>query len=391
LKRGFLKYLFYRSLVSVLSIFKFIARFSFKRSEPHIVLIKIDHLGDFVLFSGVLKELSVYHRKESIILIANKALQEYIDECPYIKRAIYFDKKRQNDFLYLIRFLIKLPFINSKIVANFNYSRTIFSDLITYCFNAKQKAGFCAELSEDKTVREIDAAIDIYTKTIKSNNSKHELELHALFLNNLFDTSQYKEIIPALWENKSERVGKKLQSLFQETGGKKILICPDASFKEKFYGFDNFEKIIEAIKNQIDNSIALHFFVIGAEKNHYFDRLSVHEVNASFHNISGETNLSELFYTIRNCDILIGNDSGPAHIALALKKMTFVIYGGGHYGRFFPYPSNNYLKGYISGCNFYGCQWNCRMGTPVCVTDIPPEKVSFDVINYLSKNEVRSN
>lgn len=391
MNRSFLKYIFYRLLVSVISIFKLIARYSFKRSEPHIVLVKIDHLGDFVLFSGVLKELSVHHRAESIILIANKALQEYIDECPYIKRAIYFDKKKQNNFFYLIQFLIKLPFINSKLVANFNYSRTIYSDLITYSFNAKNKSGFSTELSEDNTVSKISAAINIYTNTIENRNSIHELELHALFLNNLFKTSKYKEIIPVLWESKPERISENLHSLFQKAAGKKILICPDASFEQKFYGFDNFGKIIQSIKDQADDSVTLHFIVIGAKKIHYFEKLFEHEVNASFHNISGDTNLSELFYIIRNCDILIGNDSGPAHISLALKKMTFVVYGGGHYGRFFPYPSNNHFKGYIAGCNFYNCQWNCRMGIPVCVTDVPPEKVSFDVINYISKNEVHSN
>ncbi|MGN6494935.1 MAG: glycosyltransferase family 9 protein [Agriterribacter sp.] len=381
-----LKYFLFRFIIAGLSIVKFITKLGSKRSGPSIVLIKIDHLGDLALFSGVLKEISTRCGKESIILIANKALQEYIDECPFIKRAIYFNKSKQNSVTYLVSFLIKLPFINPQLVANCNYSRTIFSDLIAYAFNAKRKVGFTTRLSEDDTVRKIDEAVTIYTETITKDNSGHELELHALFLNRLFKTSGYINVTPGLWSIQPGCVSSRVQRLFNQQTDVRILICPDGSFKEKFYGFDNFKAIMRDIASRVKDPGKLRFFIIGTKKIDSFDEFLETGLNVDVQNISGTTNLSELFYIINSCDILIGNDSGPAHISLALKKMTFVVYGGGHYGRFFPYPPGNYFKGYIGACNFYGCKWNCKMGTPICVSEILPEMISMDVINHISRN-----
>ena len=35
---------------------------------------------------------------------------------------------------------------------------------------------------------------------------------------------------------------------------------------------------------------------------------------------------------------VISNDTGPAHLSIALSVPTVVIIGGGHFGSFVPYP-----------------------------------------------------
>jgi ADP-heptose:LPS heptosyltransferase len=53
--------------------------------------------------------------------------------------------------------------------------------------------------------------------------------------------------------------------------------------------------------------------------------------------LRGKTSLEALAEEIVHADLLLGVDTGPAHLALALGVPTVVILGGGDYGRFFTY------------------------------------------------------
>ncbi len=49
------------------------------------------------------------------------------------------------------------------------------------------------------------------------------------------------------------------------------------------------------------------------------------EQNISFKNVSN-LKISNLFKIIKNCEFSITNDTGPAHMSIALSKKTFVIF-----------------------------------------------------------------
>jgi ADP-heptose:LPS heptosyltransferase len=52
----------------------------------------------------------------------------------------------------------------------------------------------------------------------------------------------------------------------------------------------------------------------------------------------GRTSLPGLLDLMRHAAGVVSNDTGPAHLALALGAPTVVIVGGGHFGSFVPYP-----------------------------------------------------
>jgi ADP-heptose:LPS heptosyltransferase len=61
--------------------------------------------------------------------------------------------------------------------------------------------------------------------------------------------------------------------------------------------------------------------------------------------------------------ILISNETGTAHIANAVGTPTVCILGGGHFGRFVPYPvlsgQTSHLKVVYHKMPCYGCDWKC--------------------------------
>lgn len=78
----------------------------------------------------------------------------------------------------------------------------------------------------------------------------------------------------------------------------------------------------------------------------------------------GETSLTELFSLIRHARILVGNDSGSIHVAAAVGTPAFAVLGGGQYGRFLPYGTNDGEDGalpesLIHKMECFGCDWRC--------------------------------
>ena len=43
---------------------------------------------------------------------------------------------------------------------------------------------------------------------------------------------------------------------------------------------------------------------------------------------------------MRSASAVLSNDSGPAHLSIALGTPTVVVVGGGHFGSFVPYPAD---------------------------------------------------
>ncbi|MCC7165963.1 MAG: glycosyltransferase family 9 protein [Rhodospirillales bacterium] len=55
-------------------------------------------------------------------------------------------------------------------------------------------------------------------------------------------------------------------------------------------------------------------------------------------NLIGRTKLPDLLDLMKRAAAVLSNDTGPAHLAIALGAPTVVLVGGGHFGSFVPYP-----------------------------------------------------
>ncbi len=108
-------------------------------------------------------------------------------------------------------------------------------------------------------------------------------------------------------------------------------------------------------------------------------------------NIIGKTSLAEFIEVARNAKLLIANETSAIHIAAAVGTQSVCILGGGHYGRFMPYPEG------VSGVkplpanvemDCYGCNWSCTMEHPPeecwpCISAISLENVQQRVSSLL--------
>jgi len=99
--------------------------------------------------------------------------------------------------------------------------------------------------------------------------------------------------------------------------------------------------------------------------------------------MTGRTSLPELMDLMRHAGLVISNDTGPAHLSIALGAPTLVIVGGGHFTSFVPYPDsvcppNARFIYELMDC--YHCFWRCdkrdsKFDVFPCVAAIPADNV----------------
>lgn len=80
--------------------------------------------------------------------------------------------------------------------------------------------------------------------------------------------------------------------------------------------------------------------------------------------LTGRTSVPELMDVMKNAAGVVTNDTGPAHLAIALGTPTVVIGGGGHFGCFVPYPEGvapATARFVHHPMDCYHCFWRCHL------------------------------
>ncbi|UCC38728.1 MAG: glycosyltransferase family 9 protein [Candidatus Aminicenantes bacterium] len=105
-------------------------------------------------------------------------------------------------------------------------------------------------------------------------------------------------------------------------------------------------------------------------------------------NLSGKLTLNDLIYIINQFDLLLTNDSGPMHIAAAVKTPVVAIFGPENPSLMHPYTSSNLFKIAYKAVECRPCnKTNCSR--PICLDLITPEEVSKKCFEIL-KNKLKS-
>ncbi len=137
------------------------------------------------------------------------------------------------------------------------------------------------------------------------------------------------------------------------------VLVPSASLNSKKWPIDNFSALAEKIYQRTSwNGV-----ICGTKKEHLLGEDILKKCNAPLKNTSGQTGLPELAGLLSQSQLIISNDTGTAHIASAVGSRTVCILGGGHFGRFAPYPDlpgqTNNLHSVYHKMSCYGCNWEC--------------------------------
>lgn len=155
---------------------------------------------------------------------------------------------------------------------------------------------------------------------------------------------------------------------------------------------------IEVIQYFLDREYEVYLFGSSAESSANTDiasALNNHKNLQYFHNLTDKTNLSELIDYINAMNVFITNDSGPMHIATALKVPIVAIFGPTDINETAPYiPAHTeqsitllHIDLPCSPCK----KRECPLKHHNCMKLISPQEVITSTLRVLEINQKRLN
>lgn len=347
-----------------------------------LALIRIDAIGDFVLFSPALRYIREKYKNFRITLVLQDYVTELAENCPYIDEVISFNRKKyKRNLFYKLNFLLKLHLKRFEICLYPVYSRELAGDEMVLWTSASKRAGWDTEIP-NMTTQEKNRGDKIYTMLFKSSFTQqtHEIERNQEFLRHL--GVQFDSFKPELWIPEKTKI--KIQNLLLKEGLDKksvIAIVLGASARYRQWGSDKYKMLMKCIK-QI-NKDAFFIIVGGPNDRDILDFGGEDVMVKSLLNLCGRISLKELPALFEECSMVIGNETGPLHIAIAVGAPSVCILGGGHFGRFMPYGNQKINRFVYKEMECFNCNWRCIYHVPRCIMEITVEDVFKEVKELL--------
>ena len=274
---------------------------------------------------------------------------------------------------YRIKILRKIKKSSFEIAIQPTFSRTFISDYIVKVTNAPCRIGSAGDLSSISSLEKM-ISDKWYTTLIPAKKSlMMEIERNAEFLMGLGKINFIPNIayIPKL-----DKIPEILESKNY------FVIIPGAQWLGRCWPSYKFSEVI----NKISEDTGFLPVICGNKKEMELCRKVMDNSKVNCINLCGKTSLTQFVEIIRNAKFIIGNESSAIHIATAVGTPSICIMGGGHYGRFLPYP--DYLKEtgkklpyiVVKQMDCFGCNWICKFrlaknDTVPCISSIEIEDV----------------
>ncbi|MDF2433618.1 MAG: hypothetical protein JWP44_3249 [Mucilaginibacter sp.] len=324
----------------------------FRSDQKCLLIIKTDAIGDYILFRNYLELLKKSKRFKHyrITLLGNKLWEEL---------ALKYDSEFADDFIfvdpeklyYAPLTLLKLGWQlfknNYEIVLQPSYTRLLITDGLAALTASKEIIGFEGD-NEGIPPRYKTRTDKFYTqKLILPSDISFEFERSGFFFQEILDC-EISLPYPSLPFNKMQPTG--------------IVIFPGAGNLKRSWDAEKFKTLIGLIKQHTSQSV----YLAGSVGEIYLGQYLTESLPAnSVINLIGKTSLIQLIDIIGNASLVIANETSAIHIAAATQTKSICILGGGHFGRFAPYPEQFIHKPLClyQKLDCYYCNWNCRFLT----------------------------
>lgn len=161
-----------------------------------------------------------------------------------------------------------------------------------------------------------------------------------------------------------------------------IAIQPGAHWRNKQWPAEHFAALVRRLAQTVPR---VRFVILGAVADQPKAEIIAAGAPDKCLNITGRTSLPELVECLRKCTLLIGNDSGPMHIAAALGKPVIALFGPTDPSRTGPYRQIHRVLQLSLPC--VPCMSKkCRATRPMaCLRDLTPETVAERVLAVLNE------
>lgn len=289
----------------------------FRLAEPpkKIVLLRASRIGDFLCAIPAIRALRHFLPNTEITMITLPMLRELALRSPYIDKIALFP-----GFPWIAEQLFEprktVQFLQEMQEERFDLAIQIqgtglFSNPFTLLLGARTTAGF---VRPDDPPGLLDAAL-AYPQ------QQHEIRTVQAMMSFLGIPEQGEELEFPLWPQDHHDAERLLHAVARPLIG----LHPAARDATRRWFVERFAAVGNALQRRYGGTIVL----LGEPEEQHTGEQLTKLLDVPYLNLIGKTSLVSLGAVIAQLNVLITNDTGPAHIAYALKAPTVTIFGGG--------------------------------------------------------------
>jgi ADP-heptose:LPS heptosyltransferase len=165
-----------------------------------------------------------------------------------------------------------------------------------------------------------------------------------------------------------------------------ILIHPGGKWKPRRWPASRYMELVRVL---VSGKFRVRVLIHESETD-LLDLFTPH--TSALFQIAKTVTVRDLIHEIEGCNLFIGNDSGPVHLASLMKKPAVCIWGPGHYERI--HPVGPHTVTLISPLPCRPCRQytpDCPEGTQACLEAITVERVVETIGGMIQKDSRNKN
>ena len=178
------------------------------------------------------------------------------------------------------------------------------------------------------------------------------------------------------WLPERPAVAADVKSKWRTEGARWVALHPGARWLNKRWPAGHFADLVRKIARNFSD---VRFVILGGKEDQPLGETISQAAPERCLNLAGQTSLLEMIEWLRLCELVVTNDTGPAHAAAALRKPTISLFGPTEPRRTGPYGQLQRALQHplpCAPCMKSRCAWPQPME---CLTAISPAAVAARV------------
>ncbi|MBU6402251.1 MAG: glycosyltransferase family 9 protein, partial [Verrucomicrobia bacterium] len=293
-----------------------------------VCVIRFDGLGDLVTITGFLRELRRSAPRARITLVVRAEWLDLVRECPHVDEVLGLRLLPHRRFAELRWHWTAVRFCARHLWPR-RFDAVLVPQTHFYFFETRpmallalspRRAGW-SDPAEARTEREVQA-LELFTQVVALPAGWHEVEKGYAFLERLGGQVRQRQL--ELWWNAAEEQAAAATAAQLKAGARRLVALGiGASHSTKVWPLDRFVELGGWLAADLGAKVV----AIGGADMAESGQSMVARLQNVASDMTGKLSVRQTAALLSRCDLFVGNDSGPMHLAAAVQLPVVEISG----------------------------------------------------------------
>ena len=282
------------------------------KTYKNILIVRTDRIGDVLLTTPAIAALRKHFSSARISILVSPATREIVEGNPHIDEVMVDDRKGGHRGLlgfWKLVFEIKKRKFDLAIVFH-TKKRTNF---LCYHAGIPERIGYRNNKCGFLLTKQIE--------DLRPQGTTHEVQYCLDVVKHLGVVGGDLKLFMPLKPESDQWAKKAFKDFGIQEGSPVVAVHPGASCISKRWPAERFAELIRMMPEDV------RIVLVGSQENSQIASQIQFSTKKPILDLIGKASLSQLAGVLRRCRLLISNDSGPVHVAVAVETPVISIFG----------------------------------------------------------------